>query len=155
MSRSRLFISAWMQKRSATTGLTVEAYLKHQLSVGVLSLPVEGACQAWREQARGKQDSCNNSAASLKSELVLPPVGFSQVTRSGTLSSGHCNRQTKFFPVPSGSVHTPPAPTPRALQKPRSVGRRRTTSAKKRGRASELVLSLCQCAISRCKTLER
>ena len=95
MSRALLLISARMQRRSAKTGLIVEASLKHQLTVQVLSLPVEGACQACREQARGKQDSYNNSAASSKSELLIPPVGFYQVTRSATMSSGHCNRQTK------------------------------------------------------------
>ena len=62
-----LFISTQTRRRSALTGLTVEAHLKHQLTLGVLSLPVEGACQAWREQASGKQDSCNTSAASSKS----------------------------------------------------------------------------------------
>ena len=115
---------------------------------GGVVLPVEGACQAWRKQTRGKQDSYNNRPASSKSKFVIPPVGFYQVSRSATMSSGHCKRQTKFFPVPSGSIHTPPAPTPEALQNPRAVGRRRTTSPKKRDRASELVLSLCQCAIS-------
>ena len=115
---------------------------------GGVVLPVEGACQAWREQTRGRQDSCNNRPASSKSEFVIPPVGFYQVSRSATMSSGHCKRQTKFFPLPSGSIHTPPAPMPEALQNPRAVGRRRTTSPKKRGWESELVLSLCQCAIS-------
>ena len=35
-----------IQRRLATTGLTVEASLKVQATVGVLSLPVRGAHQA-------------------------------------------------------------------------------------------------------------
>ena len=70
----------------------VEASLKHQLKVGMLSLPFKGVCQAWRKEARGKQDSCNISTASSKSEFLIPPVGFSQITRSATISAGHCNR---------------------------------------------------------------
>ena len=148
MSRALLFIPAQTRRRSATNGLTVEASLKYQLTVRVLSLPVEGACQAWCKQARGKQDSCNNSATSSKSEFVIPPVDFYQVIRSAKMSASHCNRQKKFFPEPLGSIHTTPAPTPKVSQNPRTVRRRQTTLTKKRVRASKLVLSLFQCEIS-------
>ena len=123
VSRSLLFISAQTRRRPSITGLTVEASLKQHLTVGMLLLPVKGACQAWCDQASGKQDSCNTSAASSKSKFVIPPAGFSQVTRSATISAVHCTRQTKFFPEPSGSIQTPPVPTPEASQKPRAVGR--------------------------------
>ena len=124
VSRALLLFSAQTRRRSATTGLTVEASLNHQLTVGVLSFPVKGVCQAWCNQASGKQDSCNTSAVSSKSNFVIPLAGFSQVTRSATMSAGHCILQTKFFPEPLGSIHTPPVSTPEASQKPSAVGRR-------------------------------
>ena len=57
-------------------GLTVESSRKHQLTVNMLSLTAKGACQAGRKPKNGKQDSCRTSAASSKSELVMPPVGL-------------------------------------------------------------------------------
>ena len=103
-----------MRRRSTTIGLTVEASWKNQPTVGVLSLPVKGTCQLGRDQTIGKQYSFRNSAASSKSEFVIPPAGLSQVTRSETISAVHCTRQTKFAPFPSGSIQTPPPhPCPR------------------------------------------
>ena len=54
----------------------MEASRKHQLTVGVLSLPVKGVFQFGREQKNCKEDSCRTSAASSKYELVMPPAGL-------------------------------------------------------------------------------
>ena len=108
MSRAPLFISARIRRRSATIRLTVEASRKHQLTVRALLLPVKGVCQSGNKKTSAKQDSCRTSAASSKSELVMPMVGLDQLTRYETISAGHCTCQTKFAPVPLRSIQAPP-----------------------------------------------
>ena len=108
MIRAPLFISARIRRISVTIRLTVETSRKHQTTVGMLSLPLNCACQAGSKQTNMKQDSCRTSAASSKSELMMPPVGLVQLTRSGTISAGHCINQTKISSVPLEYIHTPP-----------------------------------------------
>ena len=99
-------------------------FLEAPADCGSVVAACPGYVPGMAQAGKGKQDFFNNSAASFKSELVVPPVGFSQVTRSATISSGHRKRKKKFFSEPLGSIHTPPAPTPKVSQKPRAVGKR-------------------------------
>ena len=125
----------------------VEASWKNQITVGAFSLPVKVVCQSGHAQTIRKQVFCKISAISSKFELVMPPAVFTQVTISETMSDGHCTRQTKFAPVPSGSFQTPPAPMPKASQNPSAVRKRWTNSTKKCGQARKYLQSLCQCEI--------
>ena len=83
-----------IRSRLATTGFMVEASLKVQLIVGVLSLPERGARQ-WEDlQTVGKVASWRTRAASSRSEFVIHPFGLVILTRSDLISSGHWRRQT-------------------------------------------------------------
>jgi len=93
MAAVRLIIER-MRRRSATTGFMVEASLKVHETVGVLSLPVEGARHAEEAEIRGKMASCKTRAASSRSEFVMRPCGLRRLTRSLDMSSGHRRRQT-------------------------------------------------------------
>ena len=69
-----------MRNRSDTTGLMVEDSLKDYAiigTVGMLSLPVEGARQAGLAHTKGNVASCRTRAASSKSEFVMRPPGLS------------------------------------------------------------------------------
>ena len=88
MKAMRLIVDR-MQRISTTTGLMVEASLKDQETMGVLSLPVIGAYHAESWQTRGKIDSCKTKAASSISELVIQPFRLSQITKTFWISSGH------------------------------------------------------------------
>ena len=83
-----------MRRRLATTGLIVEASLKVQATVGVLSLPEAGARHAGLAQMSAKTTSCRTRAASSRSELVMRPCGLSKLTRSAMMSAGQWRRQT-------------------------------------------------------------
>ena len=95
-----------MQRRSATPGLMVDAALKVQVTVKVLSLPKDGASQAGSVQIRGDVASCMIMAASSRSEFVIDPFGLSQLTRSTTTSGGHSTRQTECSLLELGPSHT-------------------------------------------------
>ena len=83
-----------MRRRLVTMGLTVEVSLKVHNTVGVLSLPEVGDHQAgWLEMV-GKVASYSTIVASSRSELVIRPDGFLKLTRSSTISFGHCRRHT-------------------------------------------------------------
>ena len=93
MQAVRLMVER-MRRRSATTGLTVEASLKVHDTVGVLSLPEVGDRHAGWYKMEGKVASCSTRAASSRSELVIRPDGFLKLTRSSTISLGHYRRHT-------------------------------------------------------------
>ena len=83
-----------IRSRLATTGFMVEASLKVQLTVGVLSLPERGARHSEDSQTAGKVASWRTRAASSRSEFVIRPFGLATLTRSDLISSGHWRRQT-------------------------------------------------------------
>ena len=97
------------QNKSSTAGYTVEASRKSELTFGVLSDQVAGACHMGAKHTDGKQDSCKTSAASSRSLFVMRPWGLSQITRSSKISAGHSKRQTKVRPSLFGSIHTTPS----------------------------------------------
>ena len=77
--RAPLFISARIQRRLATIGLTVEASWKHQLTVGVLSLPVKGAGQSGAIKPTGNKTHVG----------LAPPVPNLIVDGSGWIGLGN------------------------------------------------------------------
>ena len=70
-----------MLSRLATTGLVVAASLKVQAILGVLLLPVRGARQGDELYTPGKVASWSRRATGLRSELVIPLVGFSRLIK--------------------------------------------------------------------------
>ena len=82
-----------MRRRSAIISLAVGASLEDQATIGVLSLLNVGAHHSGALLTRGKAVCCNAGAASSSSELVIPPVEFSELTRSSTMSSDQGWRQ--------------------------------------------------------------
>ena len=101
-----------IRRRSATTGLMVDASLKVHATVGVLSLYEDGTRQDGSVQIRGDVASCMTRAVSSRSEFVIHPFELSRLTRSATTSREHSTRQTKCSLLELGSSHTPPAPSP-------------------------------------------
>ena len=78
-----------------TTELMVDASLKVQVTVGVLSLPSDSTHQVGLVQIRGDVASWMIMAASSRSEFVVHPFGLSQLIRSDTMSGGYSARQIK------------------------------------------------------------
>ena len=70
-----------MLSRLATTGLIVAASLKVQVTLGVLLLPVRGVHQGDELYTPGKVSSWSRRATGLRSELVIPLVGFSRLIK--------------------------------------------------------------------------
>jgi hypothetical protein len=89
----------------------LEAIFSTQLTVGVLSHNVpSGACfmpGAWSNIT----PIASTSAASSRSELVIPPSGLSSETTSNAMSLGNSSRQTKGIMLSARENHTPPAPS--------------------------------------------
>ena len=121
MEAFRLIVDQ-IKKRYVTTGLMVEASLKDQETVGVLSLPVIGECHAGTWYTRGEIYFCKTRAASSRSDLVIQPFGLSQVTKSFWISTGHWTLHTKFLSSLLGSIHTPQASMHDVSVNPRLVG---------------------------------
>ena len=83
-----------IRSRFATTGFMVEAFLKVQLTVGVLSLPERGDRHSEDLQTSGKVSLWRNRDASSRSEFVIRPFGLVILTRYDLILSGHWRRQT-------------------------------------------------------------
>ena len=88
-----------------------EAILSTQLTVGVLSHNVpSGAC--FTTGARSNiTPIARTSAASSRSELVMPPLGLSSETTSEAMSGGNLSRQTMGTMSSTRENQTPPAPS--------------------------------------------
>ena len=67
----------------------MDASLKVQATVGILSLPDDCDRQVRLVQIRGSVASWMTKAVSSRSEFVVHPFGLSQLTRSATTSVGH------------------------------------------------------------------
>ena len=99
-----------------------------QETVGVLSDPERGAASLASGTAASRVASWRKSAVSSRSKFVIVPSLFVEETRSAMMSAGQGWHYTRSFPELDGSNHTPPAPRPEVLQKPRWVGLRRKIS---------------------------
>ena len=88
----------WMWSRLATTRLIVADSFKIHVAVGVLSLPVIGTHPADALHTSGKVASWRTRAASLRSKLVMPLVGYQKLIRLSWMSFGHSKRHTKLVP---------------------------------------------------------
>ena len=82
-----------MLRRSATTGLMVEALQKVYTTVGVLSLPEVGFHQAVEALMELKKASWRTSAANSRSKSVMAPSGLVNMTSSWLMLSDHLARQ--------------------------------------------------------------
>ena len=91
-------------------------------TVGVSSNPGQGVASMASGTAVSRVASLRTSAASSRLELVIVSSLFMDDTRSEMMSSGQGWRHTRSFPELDGSIHTPPAPSPEALQNPIWVG---------------------------------
>ena len=77
-----------MRRRSATTGLIIDALLVLQETVGVLSEPECGAAMRSLGTTSRGVASCRTSLASLRSELVIVLCGLVDDTNSEVKSAG-------------------------------------------------------------------
>ena len=82
-----------MLRRSATTGLVVEASWNFHATVGVLSLPKVCVRQAGEALMELKMASWRTSTTNLRSELVMLPSGLVNINSSWEMSAGHLTRQ--------------------------------------------------------------
>jgi len=88
-----------------------EAILVTQLTVGVLSHSVpSGACLTTGARSN-ITPIARTSAASSRSELVMPPLGLSSETTSDAMSVGNLSRQTRGTMLSARENQTPPAPS--------------------------------------------
>ena len=100
------------RRRSAITRLMVDASLKIQVIVGVLSRMVS---------ANLNLTSWVTRAASSRSEFMIRPFWLSYLTRSTTTSEGYSTYHTKCSPSELVSSHIPPMPSSETSTKPKSV----------------------------------
>ena len=87
--------SARMWRRSATTGLIMEASCVLQETVGVLSEPERGAAILALGTASRREASCKKRAARSRTELVIVPWGLVEETKLATMSGGQGSHQTR------------------------------------------------------------
>ena len=77
-----------MRRRSATTGLIIEAsYVLHE-TVGVLLEPERGAAMQSLGTALGRVDSCITRATRSRSEFIIVSSGLVENTNSAVTSAG-------------------------------------------------------------------
>ena len=108
-----------MQRRSATTGLMVDASLFFQEMVGVLSDPGRVAAVVAYGKVSSRVASWRKRVAISRSEFVKVPSGLlSEISALMMLGSQGC-RYTILVPDLDGFSHTPPAPMPEASQNSR------------------------------------
>ena len=82
-----------MLRRSAKTELVVEASRKVHTTIGLLSLPEVGVCQAVEALMDLKMASWRNSAANSRFNLVMVPSGLVNLTNFRVMSTDHLTRQ--------------------------------------------------------------
>ena len=105
-----------MQRRSATTGLMVDASLVLQETVGVLSDPDRGAAMVASGHVSIKVASWRTRASTSRSEFVRVPSGFLSKISALVMSGGQGFRHTRLVPDTDRFSHTPPALMPEASQ---------------------------------------
>ena len=85
-----------MRRRSATTGLIIEASHMLQETVGVLSEPERGAAIQAMGTALRRVASCRKRAASSISELAIVPLGLVDDNNSAATSTGQGCHHTRL-----------------------------------------------------------
>ena len=94
-------------RRSATTGLMVEASRKVHVTIGLLFLPDVGVRYSGEALIELKTASWRTSTANSRSELVMVPSVFVKLTSFWTMSAGHFTLQAKLMPCSFGLIKTP------------------------------------------------
>ena len=100
-----------MQRRSANTGLVVNASRVLQETVGVFSDPKRGAAIVVSGQILRRVDLWRTRAASSRSEFVRVHSGFLSEMSAAMIPGGQGCRHTRLVPDPDVFSHTPPPPT--------------------------------------------
>ena len=100
-----------MQRRSATTGLMVNASRVLHKTVGVLSNTERGAAIVASGHASRRVASWRTRASSSRLEFVRFPSGFLSEIIAVMISGGQGCRHTRLVPDLDGFIHThPPLP---------------------------------------------
>ena len=97
--------------RPAVGVFALEAIFSTQLTVGVLSHSVPSGTCLMQGALSKITPMANTSAASSKSEFVIPPLGLSSDTTLDAMSSGNASRHTIGCIGLARENHTPPAPS--------------------------------------------